>query len=145
MAFHLFKALLFRKDQKIAINANSTIHAFLKNIVLNFSEACNSKKLVISIAFKHLIFLREDIYCYFLIQCCKVIPPCFMLCQYSFPHMERKKKLLVFHFWNRNAFISPLNLKKAEIKPEVTFSSLINLFPFFSSPIDENLFLLSLL
>jgi len=59
--------------------------------------------------------------------------------------MERKKKLLVFHFWNRNAFISPLNLKKAEIKPEVTFSSLINLFPFFSSPIDENLFLLSLL
>lgn len=57
----------------------------------------------------------------------------------------KEKKLLVFHFWNRNAFISPLNLKKAEIKPEVTFSSLINLFPFFSSPIDENLFLLSLL
>ena len=46
----------------------------------------------------------------------------------------KEKKLLVFHFWNRNAFISPLNLKKAEIKPKVTFSSLINLFPFLSFP-----------
>lgn len=38
---------------------------FLKNIVLNFNELCNSKKVIISIAFKHLIFLRGDIYCYF--------------------------------------------------------------------------------
>lgn len=59
--------------------------------------------------------------------------------------MERKK-----NYW---CFISVIGIqlflllikKKAEIKPKITFSSLINLFPFFSSPVDEYLFLLSLL